>query len=67
MRIFKDREEAGKLLGEFLKSFNFDKENSIILAIPRGGVPVAYQVSRALNIPFSLVIVKKLAPLSEPV
>jgi predicted phosphoribosyltransferase len=66
MRIFKDREEAGKLLGEFLKSFNFDKENSIILAIPRGGVPVAYQVSKALNIPFSLVIVKKLAPLSEP-
>ncbi|MEZ0323710.1 MAG: hypothetical protein ABWJ98_05310 [Hydrogenothermaceae bacterium] len=40
--IFRDREEAGKLLARELKKFNLDKENTIILAIPRGGVLVAY-------------------------
>lgn len=64
--IFRDREEAGKFLAKEIKKYNFDKENSIILAIPRGGVPVAYQLSKELNIPFSLVITKKLAPLSDP-
>lgn len=66
MMKFKNREEAGKLLAEFLKNYNFDKENTVILAIPRGGVPVAKEVSKILNIPYSLVITKKLAPLNEP-
>ncbi|MCX7760148.1 MAG: phosphoribosyltransferase family protein [Hydrogenothermaceae bacterium] len=64
--IFRDREEAGKLLSKEVRKYNFDRDNSIILAIPRGGVPVAYQLSKELNIPFSLVITKKLAPLSDP-
>lgn len=66
MRVFKNREEAGKLLAELLKTYNFNKEKTLILAIPRGGVPVAKEVSKVLNIPFSLVITKKLAPLKEP-
>ena len=66
MKIFKNREDAGKLLAEFLKTYNFDKTKTIILAIPRGGVPIAWEISKALNIPFSLVITKKLAPLNEP-
>lgn len=64
--MFRDREEAGKLLGELLKKYNIDRGNTVILAIPRGGVPVAYEVSKKLGIPFSLVITKKLAPLREP-
>jgi predicted phosphoribosyltransferase len=64
--MFRDREEAGRLLAELLKKYDFDKENTVILAIPRGGVPVAYEVSKKLGIPFSLVITKKLAPLREP-
>lgn len=65
---FKDRQEAGKLLAEKIKKElpTLDRKNTIILAIPRGGVPVAYQVSRKLGIPFSLVVTKKMAPLSEP-
>ncbi|HBT98744.1 MAG TPA: phosphoribosyltransferase, partial [Sulfurihydrogenibium sp.] len=43
--MFRDREEAGKLLSELLKKYGVDKENTVILAIPRGGVPVAYEVS----------------------
>lgn len=65
---FTNREEAGKLLAEQIKKElpDLDKENTIILAIPRGGVPVAYQVAQELNIPFSLIVTKKLAPLSDP-
>ena len=64
--MFRDRKEAGKLLGELLKKHDFDKDNTVILAIPRGGVEVAYEVSKKLGIPFSLIITKKLAPLKEP-
>jgi predicted phosphoribosyltransferase len=35
--MFRDREEVGKLLSELLKKYDFDKENTVILAIPRGG------------------------------
>lgn len=62
---FKDREEAGELLGEKIKH-QITKDKALILAIPRGGVPVAYQMSKILKIPFSLVITKKLAPISDP-
>ena len=58
--IFADRTEAGKRLkekiGEKLEGF----KNTVILAIPRGGVPVAFQVAKGLKIPFHLVITKKL-------
>lgn len=63
--MFRDREEAGRLLGDLLKDYNFYKDNTVILAIPRGGVPIAYEVSKKLKIPFSLIITKKLAPLKE--
>ncbi|MFW9874814.1 MAG: phosphoribosyltransferase [Candidatus Thorarchaeota archaeon] len=57
---------AGKLLAKKLKVSSLSLKDSIILAIPRGGVPVAYEIAQKLNIPFSLVITKKLAPLSNP-
>ncbi len=70
MFIFEDREEAGKLLGKYLKEkldeFSIDKNNAILLAIPRGGIPIAYHVSRETSIPFSLVITKKIAMPSDP-
>lgn len=64
--IFKDRFQAGNLLAEHIKNLNIDLTNTVILAIPRGGVPVAYQVAKHLNIPFGLVVTKKLAPFSDP-
>lgn len=65
---FAGRQEAGKLLAEKIEKElpNLDKKNTIILTIPRGGVPVAYEVSKQLGIPFSLIVSKKLAPLSDP-
>ncbi|MGQ9844660.1 MAG: phosphoribosyltransferase [Caldisericia bacterium] len=55
---FRNREEAGKLLGEKLLSYNF--KNPIIFGIPRGGVIVAYQISKILRSPLSVVIVSKI-------
>lgn len=66
MKIFKDREEAGKLLAEKIKELNLNPKETVILAIPRGGVPVAYQISKETKIPFSLVIVKKLTLPEDP-
>ncbi|WOE68897.1 phosphoribosyltransferase [Hydrogenimonas thermophila] len=63
--MFKDRVDAGKKLAEKLKELE-PFENSIILALPRGGVPVAYEVAKRLNIPLDVIIVRKLgAPLNK--
>ncbi|NPB07554.1 MAG: phosphoribosyltransferase [Aquificae bacterium] len=58
--IFKDRQEAGRLLAEVLKEVVDYEKNPIVLAIPRGGIPVAYEIARALRIPMSVVVVRKL-------
>lgn len=56
---FCDRTEAGELLAEELASYA-DKPNVIVLALPRGGVPVGAQVARKLNVPFDIFVVRKL-------
>ncbi|WP_457600265.1 phosphoribosyltransferase [Hydrogenivirga sp.] len=58
--IFENREEAGRLLAEVLRDKIHPEDNPIILAIPRGGIPVAYAIARELNIPMSVVVVRKL-------
>lgn len=63
---FKNRTEAGKELVETLQKHKDLIDNSMILAIPRGGVPVAYEVAIRLNIPFSLIITKKLSSPQNP-
>ena len=64
--MFRDREEAGKLLTGEIKKVIEDKKETVILAIPRGGVPVAYWISKGLNIPFSMVVAKKITFPYEP-
>lgn len=59
MILFKNREDAGKKLGNVLKNEDLGN-NPLILGVPRGGVEVAYYVSEALKCDFSLVIAKKL-------
>ncbi|MFN3598461.1 MAG: phosphoribosyltransferase [Aquificaceae bacterium] len=56
--LFSNREEAGKILGEYLR----DKVGKIdlVLGIPRGGVVVAKGVAKILSVPLSLLIVRKL-------
>ncbi len=58
--VFENREDAGKKLAQEIKKLQLDPKDAVILAIPRGGVPVAFEVSRETKIPFSLVVVKKL-------
>ncbi|MHA1589511.1 MAG: phosphoribosyltransferase [Candidatus Njordarchaeales archaeon] len=59
-RVFRDREHAGELLAEFLKENLPVKSDLVILAIPRGGVPVGCIVARKLGGDFDLIIVRKI-------
>lgn len=56
MATFKDRLDGGLVLAEKI----FLPSNSVIFAIPRGGVPVGYALSRALHLPFDIIVVRKL-------
>src|SRR6266542_4386956 len=56
--IFQNRNEAGKLLSKKLEKYK--QEEGVILAIPRGGVVVAYEVAKALLWPMDLMLIKKL-------
>jgi predicted phosphoribosyltransferase len=56
---FLDRYDAGRRLAEALSSYA-DQPDLLILALPRGGVPVAYEVARALHAPFDVFLVRKL-------
>jgi putative phosphoribosyl transferase len=59
MQLFRNRKEAGQLLAEKLKDYA-KKPNLIVLALPRGGVPVAFEVAKALNAPLDIFLVRKL-------
>ena len=57
--IFPDRAEAGRLLGVKLSKYA-GRDDVIVLGLPRGGVPVAYEVAQALRVPLDVFIVRKL-------
>ena len=62
--IFKDREEAGRRLAEALAGEHFPDE-VVVLALPRGGLPVGYPIAMALDAPLDVLVVRKLgAPLN---
>jgi putative phosphoribosyl transferase len=56
---YKNRSKAGRELAKALQPYA-NRPNVLILALPRGGVPVAYEVAKALNIPLDLMLVRKL-------
>lgn len=56
---FKDREHAGQLLAQQLKKIAQQK-NTVILGLPRGGVPVAFEVAKELKLPWDIFVVRKL-------
>ncbi len=58
--IFSDRFEAGETLGLMLQAEHDHIQESMILAIPSGGVPVGIKMSEILGLPFDLLIVRKL-------
>jgi putative phosphoribosyl transferase len=56
---FRDRTEAGELLAEQLIAYS-NKPDVLVLALPRGGVPVAAEVAKKLNAPLDVFVVRKL-------
>lgn len=59
MNKYSDRKQAGIVLAEQLKEYA-NLTDVIVLALPRGGVPVAYEIAKALSLPLDVFIVRKL-------
>src|SRR5437762_11259261 len=58
-KIFRDRSEAGRFLADKLSEYT-DREDVLVLGLPRGGVPVAYEVATELHAPLDVFTVRKL-------
>jgi putative phosphoribosyl transferase len=61
---YSDRKHAGQVLGEIIAEKNI--ERPILLALPRGGVPLAKEISQILHIPFDVLIVRKIGAPYNP-
>ncbi len=59
MQRFENRREAGRELAALLREYA-GRDDVTVLALPRGGVPVAYEVARALGAPLDVFVVRKL-------
>src|SRR5204863_5245011 len=57
--LFEDRFEAGRVLASKLSEFS-GRDDVVVLALPRGGVPVGYEVAQALHAPLDVFVVRKL-------
>ena len=67
--MFADRIDAGRRLGAGVRAFvqgECGGEEMVVLALPRGGVPVGYQVAKALNAPLDVFVVRKLGAPTQP-
>ncbi len=62
--LFTDRRAAGRLLAESLAELELDAP--VVIGLPRGGVPVAYEVARALDAPLDIGLVRKLGAPGQP-
>ncbi len=58
-RRFRNRAEAGSLLAELLREYG-GRDDVVVLALPRGGVPVGYEVAKELGAPLDVFVVRKL-------
>jgi putative phosphoribosyl transferase len=57
--VFRDRREAGRVLAGALSAYA-NRPDVLVLALPRGGVPVGFEVAEALHVPLDVFIVRKL-------
>src|SRR5438132_6273035 len=57
--LYRDRSDAGKQLATKLKNYA-NRSDVLVLALPRGGVPVGFEVAEALNSPLDIFLVRKL-------
>jgi erythromycin esterase-like protein/predicted phosphoribosyltransferase len=58
-RVFRDRRDAGRALADHLRAYE-GRDDVVALALPRGGVPVGYEIATALGVPLDVFIVRKL-------
>lgn len=65
MRAFKNRTEAGRQLAQKLVTYAH-RSDILVLALPRGGVPVAFEVAKALSLPLDICLVRKLGTPGHP-
>src|SRR5260370_33073811 len=59
MSLFQDRRHAGRVLAAALSRYR-GRDDLVVLALPRGGVPVAYEVAKQLSAPLDVFVVRKL-------
>ncbi|MGK7941651.1 MAG: phosphoribosyltransferase [Crocosphaera sp.] len=62
---FYNRSEAGEKLAKKLTTYK-NRDNVLVLALPRGGVPVAFEIAKQLNLPLDVCVVRKLGVLDRP-
>ena len=62
---FPDRETAGRALAERLAAMHFEQP-PVVLALPRGGVPIGAEVARRLKAPLDLLMVRKIGAPGQP-
>jgi putative phosphoribosyl transferase len=62
---FADRAAAGRALAQYLEKYR-DQRDILVLALPRGGVPVGFEVARCLHAPLDVMIVRKLGAPHQP-
>ncbi|MEX2353346.1 MAG: phosphoribosyltransferase [Gammaproteobacteria bacterium] len=68
--LFKNRQQAGEKLAEKLKSLvqkgSLNLSDAVVIALPRGGLPVGLEVARALKLPLDVCVVRKVGAPSQP-
>ena len=62
--LFEDREDAGRQLAERLAPYR--DERPVVFALPRGGVPVGFEISRYLDAPLDVIVARKLGAPGQP-
>jgi predicted phosphoribosyltransferase len=65
MSLYRDRRHAGRVLAAMLQPYA-SRSDLLVLALPRGGVPVAYEVAQALEAPLDVFVVRKLGVPGQP-
>jgi putative phosphoribosyl transferase len=63
---FRDRVEAGRHLAEVVRDAGIGRSDAVVLGLPRGGVPVAFEVAASLGAPLDVIVVRKLGVPFQP-